>query len=572
MGVREYLRRRAAYGAAIWIGVGVVVLLFSAWLAAGSDGWRQGSNVPAVLDGLALLWIASAVVVFRVRTRTWFGEAPLSAAIERAAGLRSGSVRGPLELARTLPRGVSPSLAARAAERTVADLQGLPTMALTGDLGERVTTWTRRGLGLLSGLGFVLVVLAVFAPERTGGTLAGLSSPFRTMVDPVLPAMVVEPGDLEVLRGSDVQLDVLAPGRLDLVLAWQAAGDVAQSEPLEVLEGRASHVFRSVSAPIDYRVRDDLGNETASFRIVPIDPLFVSDLVVRVEYPPHTGLPPDEYRGDPPRLRLPVGTRLTFEGRSSRPLSRAELVDSTEARALDLAPQGLMFEGSWTPRQEGIFGWLFLDDAGEPAEIQPVPLTISLVPDSVPTVEIPLPGTDTVFPLSLQQPLILDARDDYGLRSLELVAYRVTALGDRHDPVVQALDLGGARAALARPVLDVAAWGLLPGDNVHYFARVVDNSPAGQTGISREFVLRMPAAAELRREAEAALEEAADQLEELAAEAARQAEDNRNQARETAAQRDAQGGSDRAGSSRGFAWPGARCTRANVAGSRAGRP
>lgn len=526
--------------AAVWMGAGIVVLLVGAWLTAGSNGWRQGSNVPVVLDGLALLWVTSGLLLFRRRARAWFGEAPLSAAIEAAAGLRSGSVRGPLELARDLPAGVSLSLATRAAERTVADLQGLPTMALTGDLGERVTTWTRRGLGVLGVLGFVLVALAVLAPGRTSGALAGLSSPFRTMIDPVLPAIVVEPGDLEVLRGSDVQLEVRALGRLEVVLAWQAAGDVARSETLGVLEGQASHVFRSVSAPIDYRVRDDLGNESASFRIVPIDPLFVSDLVIRVEYPPHTGLPPDEYRGDPPRMRLPAGTVLSFEGRSSRPLSRAALVDTTETQALDLTPQGLMFEGVWTPRRGGTFDWVFLDEAGEPAEIQPVPLTISLLPDSIPTVQIPLPGADTVLSLSLQQPLILDARDDYGLRSLELVAYRVTSLGDRHDPVVQALELGGARAALARPILDVASWGLLPGDNVRYFARVVDNSPSAQTGISREFVLRMPAAAELRRQAETALGEAADQLEELASEAARQAEQNMDQARETAAQRDAQ--------------------------------
>ena len=51
-------------------------------------------------------------------------------------------------------------------------------------------------------------------------------------------------------------------------------------------------------------------------------------------------------------------------------------------------------------------------------------------------------------------------------------------------------------------------------------------------------MLRMPAVAELRREAEAALEGVAEKLAELAAEAARQAAENRDQALEAAAQRD----------------------------------
>ena len=43
--------------------------------------------------------------------------------------------------------------------------------------------------------------------------------------------------------------------------------------------------------------------------------------------------------------------------------------------------------------------------------------------------------------------------------------------------MTQGLDLGGARAALARPLLDLTGWGLLPGDEVRYHARAIDNAP-----------------------------------------------------------------------------------------------
>ena len=536
--VRGHLRRRAALGATVWVLGGVALLLLMAWLAAGSDGWRQGSDVPAVVDALILFLVTSGIALFRLGAARWFGEVPLSHSIERAVGLRPGILRGTLELSRTVPLGVSHTLATRGVLRTVMDLEGREDADLAGELGDRVMLWTRCGMGFASVFAVTLTGLALLQPARTARAWAGVASPFATMIDPVLPPIVVTPGNVEVLRGTDVQLEIGAEGRFEVVVARQAAGEVARTEPLTVQEGRASYVFRSVSATIEYRVRGDGGFETETFRIVPIDPLFVSDLVLGVVYPPHTGLSPDEYRGDPPPLRLPVGTTLTFEGLASRPLSSVELVDTTGASAFGFQVRETTFRGTWRPNRDGTFAWYFRDETGAPAEIQPEPIEILMVPDSAPSVSILLPGRDTILPLNRRQPLILDARDDYGLRRLELVAYRVTAFGERHEPVVQGLDLGGTRAALARPLLDLKSWGLLPGDTISYYARVVDNNPTGQTGTSCEYVLRMPAAAELRREAEAALEGVAEKLAELAAEAARQAAENRDQALESAAERD----------------------------------
>jgi hypothetical protein len=534
--VRGYLRRRAALGSSLWVAGGIGALLLVAWIFAGSDGWPQGSDVPLLVDVLIALWIVGALALHGRSMRRWFHEVPLSHSIEGAVGLRRGIVRGTLELGRAVPAGVSSTLATRAVLRTVMDLEGRNQAELAGELGSRVALWTRRGLGFAAMFAVVLTAVAVLWPGRTARAWAGVASPFATMVDPVLAPIVVRPGDVEVLRGTDVQLAIDAQGRANVVLAWQAAGEVARRESLPVREGRASHVFEAVGATIEYRVRGESGYETETYRIVPIDPLFVSDLTVGVVYPPHTGIPPEEYRGDPPPLRLPVGSSLTFDGYASRPLSRAQLIDTAGAAVLALEVDETAFTGAWRPTRNGSFAWDFLDRTGSPAEIQPAPIEILMVADSAPVVTIPLPGRDTILPLNLRQPLVLEAHDDYGLRRLELVAYRVTAFGERLEPLRQGLDLGGTRAALARPLLDLTTWGLLPGDTVRYYATTVDNAPVGQVGRSREYVLRMPAAAELRREAESALEGAAERLEELASEAARQAEENRDQALESAAQ------------------------------------
>ena len=533
--VEQHLRVRAARAIGSWLASSLVLVLLVAWFAAGPEGWTQGSDVPALLDALLIVTAGGAYYLYRRLAQRWFAVTPLAGVVERAAGLRPGVVRGSMELAKDLPQGVSAALANQAAARAVADLERHGSPELSGELGIRMSLWTRRGLGALVPLAVLVIGIAVATPARSWDAWATLSRPLGMMLDPVLPPMVVSPGTVEVLRGSDVQFTVEAPGRTGLVLAWQAAGDIARSEPLELMADRASYVFRAVTASIEYHIESVEGGASETYRIVPIDPLFVSDLIVGVIYPPHTGLAPDEYRGDPPPLRLPVGSSLTFEGRVSRPLSGAELTDSSGTAVVTLQTEGASFSGAWSPLRSGIFDWSFADGEGNPAEIQPEPLMLTLVPDSAPRIAIPFPGQDTVMPLSLQQPLILEAGDDYGLLRVELVAYRVTAFGERLEPEEQGVDLGGSRAALARPMLDLRSWSLMPGDTVRYFARAVDNSPAGQTTTTREFVLRMPVAAELQRAAEEQLEGVAERLEELAAEAARQAEENRDLAREAAA-------------------------------------
>jgi hypothetical protein len=529
-GVRSHLRKRAALAATLWLSAGLVLFFLIAWLAVGTDGWRPGSNVPALIDFLVLAWLAGGLFVFRAAAARWFGEVALARSIERAAGLHAGIVRGSLELTRDLPAGVSPALADRAVARTVSGLQGRDDHELSGELGQHVGIWTRRGMIAVTIAAVGVIGLLVASPSRTADAWSGVSSPVSTMLDPVLAPLVVRPGTVEVMRGTDVRVDVEAFGRLEVDLLWQAAGEVARTTRLEVGEGSASHVFEAVSAEIEYSVRTADGVATETFRIVPVDPLFVSDLVIAVEYPAYTGLAADEYRGDPPPLRLPAGSRLTFEGLASRPLSVASLIDSTGATAIDLEVEGSTFSGAWTPRQGGLFSWEFLDASQGPAELQPEPLEIRLVQDSIPSVAILLPGQDTILPLSLRQPLVVDARDDYGLSRFELVAYRVTAFGERHEPVVQGIDLGGTRAALARPALDLTSWELLPGDTVRYFARVIDTHPSAQVGVSPEYALRMPAASELRREAEATIENVAERLEAMRAEAERQADLSAQQA------------------------------------------
>ena len=521
--VRLHLRKRAALAGVLWGAAGVGAVLALAWWLAGPDGWRQGSAVPLALD-FSLVFLASCLgLVLGRGSRRWLAEVPVARAMECSAGLDAGAVEGVLQLARAVPAGVSPSLAALA-ERGVVRRLDLPESRLSGALGAQTGRWVRRGSAILALVAPVIALLLVASPARSMGAWSGLGRPLRLMARPTLPPIQVAPGDVEVRRGSPLTVTVRAPGRAEVTLRWQGAGDVARTETKVTDGAEAGFRFQAVSVAIEYSATAPDGAQSPRFRITPVDPLLLSDVTVELTFPPHTGRAPEEYRGEMPPLVIPAGTRLRLEGRVTRPLTEARLEREEDGLRVPLEAVGLGFTGDWVPISGGRYQWRFLDSDGGAAEIAPPPLDVTVVPDSAPAVRFAFPAADTVLPMNLRQPLVIEVRDDHGLGALELVAYRVTAMGERRPPVVQRTELGGSRTVLARPLMDLSSWGLLPGDTVRYFARALDNAPTPASAETREYVLRMPGAAELRREAQQLLEAVTDRLQQQLDRANRAAE------------------------------------------------
>ena len=555
-GVRTYLLGRARLALGLWLGAAFAGALALAWLAVAPEGWRQGTSAPLLIDVLVVAMFTFGWLVHRRLARSWLRERNVASSIEQEVGMAPGILRGSLELARTLPPGVSSGLADQAAQDALGHLGG-EHRNLAGRMTHEVRRWMRGGGLGLAVLMPLVVVLTVVAPGRSLMAWAGLARPFELMARPTLPALVVTPGTVEVLRGSDMPMEVSAPGRTAVTVHWQAAGDIALKETIDLDGDRGSFVLRNVTARTDYWVEAPDGAMSPRYELQPVDPLLVSDLVVRVSFPPYTGRPPEQYSVVVPPLAIPVGSVFDFEGQASRPLlsaglerleaeAEAEGGQTTEAEATpELSVNGRGFEGRWTPRVSGIYEWRFMGVDGEPAEILPPPLGLTMVPDAAPDISVLLPGQDALLPASLRQPLVLEASDDYGLDHLELVAYRVTAFGDRMAPVELVMPVGGTRGALLRPVIDLASWELLPGDTIRYFARAVDNAPVPNMSETREYVLRPPTAADLRREAQERLDEAARGVEQLANRAEERAAETEELERELSNQRDPQSPSPR---------------------------
>ena len=96
----------------------------------------------------------------------------------------------------------------------------------------------------------------------------------------------------------------------------------------------------------------------------------------------------------------------------------------------------------------------------------------------------------------------------------------------RREPI--ALPAGTPDRAILTHTMDLTRRGLLPGDTVRYRAVAVDNTPQGQTGRSREYVLRLPTMSEVRaaqRAASAAVSGGLDSLAAKSKQLERQTED-----------------------------------------------
>lgn len=548
-GVRARLLRRAGVAVVLWMLVLTSLVLAAGWLLAGPDGWARSSAVPLLLDLILAAGLVGGGTVLLRRVRKRLADPPLARELDRVAGFGRGTVLGALELCEAVPEGVSAPLADRGGSRVAGALRATDPGELAGPLAEPFVRSARTASAVLAVTVPALILLFVSAPERSAGAWGGMLRPASVLAAPALPPLGITPGDSALPRGRILDVRVEAPGRERVRLAWRFEGDVERTAEARVGEGGARFDLGPLEAPVTYRATAPDGARTDEVRVEPLDPLLLTDLRVEVVAPPHTGEPPGRFERPVPPLEIPEGSLLRIRGRASRPLETAVLRPSDErgdeASGVVLDAEGDAFSGEWTPTAGGRYEWTLATGEGEVPEAAPPPLEIRLLPDSAPSVEVTFPGRDTLLPLDRRQPLVVRARDDYGVDRVILEARGVSESGEASDSLVREIDVGELRAAVVRPVLDVSEWELLRGDVVRYRVRVEDNAPRARTAESPEYVLRVARRSEAERVVQERLEQTAEAVDSLAAEAAEAGERTRELRRRALERRDERAASAR---------------------------
>jgi uncharacterized protein DUF4175 len=357
-----------------------------------------------------------------------------------------------------------------------------------------------RPVRLLLITGAACLLLGALAFTSAGpmrGAAAALWHPARAWEATVAPVKLRAGAQL-VDRGQPVEFQLEAVGRKAATLWLRSPGEAwkAVGVRLDTL-GRAT--FSTAPLQSDLFARVTSGSRSSDTVLVRVRlPVFLGSLAVTAHYPGYLGLESEPVPTGGDTLILPAGTRLDTQGEVTAELASAAWVAGEKTESLEV--RSTRFEGSFAPVRSGEYRLALRTTTGASVAGDSVRLPIRLVLDSAPSIEIPVPGADTLAPLSLRIPLVIDARDDHAITAVALESRRISRLGLPDSARKETVPVPPERPdrAILTFTLDLNRRGLLPGDTVRYFATATDNAPRGHVGRSREFVLRLPTMSEVR--------------------------------------------------------------------------
>ena len=496
------LKRLSAYRQRVKVFFGLLLLvcalLVAAILALGVEALfflpPSGRQALLAICALVLAAVAAGFVLF-----------PLirGPSLERLAGLadaRYPRLRNSLVSALQLwpgrednPEGYSTELieaAVTAAERRSREV----------DLRAAVDPSGNRRLLRLAGLLAILAgVLAVafFTPLRTSALR--LAHPRISFQRPPQTQLVISPGDIQVIRHSDVLVRARIEGRIpgDIVIDWKEGEARWRQDGCRPQAERSfTHLFTDVKRDILYRVS---GGDASSpdYRISVIDRPRVVRLRLRYDYPGYTGLAPRVVEEDG-NISAVVGTEVRLEVEANRALDSAWLTFG-EDRRKDLDLQGSRAQGGFRVNRSGTYVIGLRDELGNEND-SPIRYRIEAVADEPPMVEITFPAENVDMGEEMTLPLAFVAQDDYGLSRAELV-HRIIRPGEEHEEQRMPVDLNPEDPTRSETemIWDLSGLGLVPEDLVAYRVVVWDNdrvSGPKKTG-SRTYTVRFPSLHEI---------------------------------------------------------------------------
>ncbi|MGH7704219.1 MAG: hypothetical protein ACREMO_14085, partial [Gemmatimonadales bacterium] len=356
------------------------------------------------------------------------------------------------------------------------------------------------------------------APFR--GRAAALWHPARAWEATIAPVRirVVAP---VVERGALAAVELEALGRRRAILWTRAPGETWRGRAIRLdTLGRATELVGPLESDLFVRLTSgSRGSDTALIRVR--IPAFLGSLTVTAHYPRYLALTDEPIPIGGDTVLLPAGTRLETQGEATTPLRSAEWVGPGGSTPLEVASGG--FSGGLVPRASGAYRLSLATVSGVPLAGDTVQLPLRVVPDSAPGVDVPVPGVDTIAPLDLHLPLVIDVRDDHGVARVWVESRRISRLGFTDPGREETVPLPGPHPdrAILTYDLNLNQRNLLPGDTVRYRVWAMDNSPGPNHGHSREFVLRLPTLTEVRAAARQASEAVGRRLDSVTAESRR---------------------------------------------------
>jgi len=511
------------------IGVVALALVASAWLMADGRWMTLPRAVPIAMWAAALAVAAGLVWALRTRNADVLSLTSLAAAIEREQALRSGSLRGALEVAST---GV---LGARASQDVA---RRLAPGVLAPQVGQRLG----RAVTVAGVMAAITVGALSWSARQAPDGFAATVHPVRAWRGTLLPALGFEKLPTLVPRGMSVSLRVRAEGRNSVTISRRAEGEAWRDTTLRVrADGLATLALGAVSAPITVRVNDGRAPELNGV-ITVADRGWIGDVALFADYPTYLGRTDESMEPVPP-LRVPRGTNVRVTAMLRGGARDAMLTDGRDTVRFPASVNGAAVSAILPLDHDGSWSWIAsatpqADAATLPPEL-PDALVFTVVPDKRPDVAIVSPVSDTAIGPTGIVPVYIDASDDHGVSNVSLQVWRESA-GATGAVTRERIDVASPASPLFEGGVSIALDGrkLEPGDRLHVTAIATDDSPWRQTTASAEVLLRVPSLTEQRAMARALADSLAAQAQRLAQQERRLQQNTDNAARN----RDLKGG------------------------------
>jgi hypothetical protein len=477
-------RSQAAWCA---LAIGIVGLLLgtTAWLVR--LGWLTVPYWVLIAWGLALL-AAVAVCYMGWDNQRRYSTARLARGLEEIGAWRAGALTALLDSTATGTSQALLDLADRAQAQEI------------DRRGQTAVEPIARSLRILVPLSMICLLAGVLAFTSAGpvrGVASALWHPRDAWEATVAPVRIRAVEGM-VDRGQSGNLLLEAQGRQVATLWLRSPGEAWKPRGVRLDSlGRALVSTPPLTSDLFARLTSgSRSSDTVTIRVRL--PVFLGALSVTAKYPSYLGLENEPVPTGGDTLLLPLGTRLETRGQVTAPLASAAWANGATVESLRVTSTG--FEGTFTPNRSGQYRLDLVTRTGSAVAGDSVYLPIRLVLDSTPVVEIPLPGVDTLAPLSLKLPLVIDAHDDHSITRVTLESRRISRLGLPDSARRESLPVPTEHPdrAMLTYTLDLNHRGLLPGDTVRYFATAIDNAPRGHVGRSRVFTLRLPTLSEVR--------------------------------------------------------------------------
>ncbi|HVH10580.1 MAG TPA: hypothetical protein VM736_12360 [Gemmatimonadales bacterium] len=467
----------------------VLVLGAGTALAVAALGLALAPRVTMVLVAwLLIVGVLALAGRLALRSRRRAAAAAVARLVETTTDQRAGSIVS--LLAPAPPVGASVELWG------LADRRAAAVVARATPVVRRLLARHTRLLMLAATAALALGTTAFLGAAPAAERAAAFWHPLRALAEARAPVRLTV-DRTSARRGDSVTVTLDVPAATRATLWTRGPGEPWR--PAAVSLDALGHATRRVGPlEMDLYLRASSGSRWSLERRVSVAlPAFVAGLELVARFPSYLARPDEPLTPGPDPIPVPEGTVIRTAGTASVPLAGAAWQRGETRSALRVA--GPAFTGELAPQTSGAWRLALAPADGAPIEGDVPELRLAVVPDSAPVVIIAVPARDTTLPLTLHQPLVIDARDDHGLTRLEVVSWRVSRTGKVGEPVRDALDVSGAGTqTIVQGDLDATRRGLLPGDTLRLRAEAWDNAPTPHVGRSPELALRLPSLEELR--------------------------------------------------------------------------